>query len=178
MGKKRQLKKGFVHVYTGYGKGKTTAAIGLAVRAAGAGLKVFIAQFLKGQKCSELRSLRKLGKTITLKQFGSGCFVMGKPSPQDVTLATRGFESSKRAVFSKKYDLVILDEVCCAISLNMIDLQSMKLLIAEKPENVEIILTGRNAPPEILRVADLVTDMNQVCHYYNAGVRARRGIEY
>lgn len=178
MGKKRKTKKGFVHVYTGNGKGKTTAALGLAIRAAGAGLKVFIAQFLKGRKCSELRSLRKLGNAITVKQFGSKCFVTGIPSSKDIALAAKGFESSKNAISSNHYDVVILDEVCCAISLNMIDIQSMKTLLCKKPDNVDIILTGRNAPPEILRMADLITEMKEVRHYFNAGVKARKGIEY
>lgn len=178
MAKKFLLKKGFVHVYTGNGKGKTTAALGLAVRAAGAGRRVIMVQFLKGRRCSEFRSLRKMGKLITLKQFGSGCFVTKKPSSSDIAIAAKGFEISRKAVLSGKYDLVILDEICCAISLNMIEIQSVTMLLKHRPYNLEIVLTGRDAPKEILEMADLVTEMKKVRHYYDIGVRARKGIEY
>jgi cob(I)alamin adenosyltransferase len=178
MGKKFLLKKGFVHVYTGNGKGKTTAALGLAIRAAGAGLRVIIVQFLKGEECSEFRSLRKMGKSITLKQFGSGCFVTKKPSSRDIAIAAKGLKISQKAVLCGKYDLVILDEVCCAISLNMIEIQSIMMLLKQRPYYVEIVLTGRDAPKEILEMADLVTEMKKVRHYYDFGVRARMGIEY
>lgn len=178
MGKKRRLERGFVHVYTGNGKGKTTAAIGLAVRAAGGGLRVFMAQFLKAAKCSELRSLARLGRCITVRQFGSGRFVKECPSRKDIEFAAKGLDASRKAVLSGKYDLVILDELCCAISLKIIDIRLVQMLLAGKPKEVEIVLTGRNAPPAIIKMADLVTEMKEVRHYYSSGVVARRGIEY
>jgi cob(I)alamin adenosyltransferase len=168
---------GYVQVYTGNGKGKTTAAIGLAVRAAGAGLRVYFCQFLKGQDCSEIASLDKFKDSIEVRQFGNESFIAGIPSESDVQLALNGFEEALKAVMSGTYDLVVLDEINYAIYLNMIKLQTVVQLIKNKPANVEIVLTGRNAAKEILENADLVSEIKEIRHYFKKGVLARKGIE-
>ena len=171
------MNRGFVQVYTGNGKGKTTAAIGLAVRAAGAGLRIFFCQFLKSGLFSEIAGLKKLRKNITVRQFGNDKFVTSIPSKADFSKARIGFFSAKSAIESGKYDVVILDEINHAISLNIIDLEFLIKVISNKPKFVEIILTGRDAPKEIIEIADLVTEMIEVKHYYSRGIRARKGIE-
>jgi cob(I)alamin adenosyltransferase len=168
---------GYVHVYTGDGKGKTTAAIGLAVRAAGAGLKVYFCQFLKGRNCSEIVSLNKFKEVIEVRQFGNETFIKGAPSESDVSMAINGFEEALTAVMSGIYDLIILDEINYAIYLNMIKLQSVVQLIKNKPAKVEIVLTGRNAAKEIIEIADLVSEIKEIKHYLKKGVLARAGIE-
>ena len=168
---------GYVQVYTGNGKGKTTAAIGLAVRAAGAGLKVYFCQFLKGQKCSEILSLIQFKDSIEIRQFGNDSFITGIPSESDVISAINGFEEALNAVMSGKYDLIILDEINYAIYLNLIKLQSVVQLIKNKPSHVEIVLTGRNASKEIIEIADLVSEIKEIKHYFKKGVLARKGIE-
>lgn len=168
---------GFVQVYTGDGKGKTTAAIGLVVRAVGAGLKVYFCQFLKGRNCSEIASLNKFKDMIEIRQFGSESFIKGVPSDSDVSAAINGFEEALNAVMSGIYDLIILDEINYAIHLNLIKLQSVVQLIKNKPAKVEIVLTGRNAAKEIIEIADLVSEIKEIKHYFKKGVLARRGIE-
>jgi cob(I)alamin adenosyltransferase len=172
------LKKGFVHLYTGNGKGKTTAALGLALRAAGAGLKVFIAQFAKGVATGEMKSLKKFSKQITVKQFGTRSFIRLRPSKIDRALAAKGLAVVENVLRRGGYDMVILDEVCIACRYNLIPIESVLDVIKNRPERVEIILTGRNAPKEIIEAADLVTEMRAIKHYFNKGTRARKGIEY
>jgi cob(I)alamin adenosyltransferase len=171
------MNPGYVQVYTGNGKGKTTAAIGLAVRAVGAGLKVYFCQFLKGQNCSETASLNRFKEAIKIRQFGNESFVTGIPSESDVSNAINGFEEALNAVMSGSYDLVILDEINYAIYLDLIKLQSVVQLIKNKPANVEIVLTGRNAAKEIIEIADLVSEIKEIKHYFQKGVLARKGIE-
>jgi cob(I)alamin adenosyltransferase len=171
------MNPGYVQVYTGNGKGKTTAAIGLAVRAAGAGLKVYFCQFLKGQNCSEINSLNRFRDLIEIRQFGNESFIKGVPSESDVNNAINGFEEALSAVMSGIYDLVILDEINYAIHLNLIKLQSVVQLIKNKPAHVEIVLTGRNAAKEIIENADLVSEIKEIKHYFQKGVSARKGIE-
>lgn len=168
--------KGFVQVYTGNGKGKTTAAIGLAMRAAGAGLHVFIAQFAKGMKTGELESLKKLGGNITVKQYGLPDFIK-KPNDRDMELAANGISDVKEALLSGKYDIVILDEANVAVDLNLCSPEDIIEILNLRPDNVEIVITGRNAHPVILERADLITEMKEIKHYYNRGVQARKGIE-
>jgi cob(I)alamin adenosyltransferase len=168
---------GYVHVYTGNGKGKTTAAIGLAVRAAGAGLKVYFCQFLKGQNSSEINALNRFKDLIEIKQSGNDSFITGLPSESDVTVAINGFEDALHAIMSGVYSLVILDEINYAIYLNLIKLQSVVQLIKNKPSHVEIVLTGRNASKEIIEIADLVSEIKEIKHYFKKGVLARKGFE-
>ena len=169
--------KGYIQVYTGNGKGKTTAAFGLALRAAGAGMKVFIAQFIKGMKYSELESIKRFDDLITLKQFGRGCFIHNKPEDKDIKLAAAGLKETKETIISKKYDVVILDEANIAVYYNLFSAQDLLNVMDEKPEQVELVITGRYADPKVIARADLVTEMTEIKHYYSNGVTARRGIE-
>lgn len=168
---------GYVQVYTGNGKGKTTAALGLAVRAAGAGLRVFIAQFIKKRRCSEHAALKAFGGMITIRQFGGGLLLGRKPSASDVSAAQKGMESARKAVVSEEYDLVILDEANVAVHHGLILVQDLLDLIEARPSGVELVITGRYADDAILKAADLVTEMREIKHYGKQGVKARRGIE-
>ncbi len=170
------IKKGYIQIYTGNGKGKTTAAIGLAVRAIGAGLKVCFCQFLKGRKCCELIAFKKYHNKIIFKSFGSNSFVI-KPTIYDYKKAKRCFEYAKKAIQNGPYDIIILDEINNALSLNMININDLINLLKDKPKHKEIILTGRNAPNSLIEIADLVTEMKEVKHYFHNGVKARKGIE-
>ena len=172
-----KFKEGYVHIYTGDGKGKTTAAIGLALRAVGAGMKVFIAQFLKGKGSSEFKALSRLGDSITFAQYGSGCLIKEKPSEQDKALARKGIEEARKAMTSGNYDLIILDEAVITNFFNILSVDDLLDLIQQKPEPVELIITGRKADPRLIEAADLVTEMKEIKHYYTKGVAARKGIE-
>lgn len=175
--KKNRLKKGYVQLYFGNGKGKTTAAIGLALRAAGCGLKVFLAQFIKGLVYSEIKCLKNLSHNITVKQYGRGCFIMKEPSPEDILAAKKGINEVKKIIISGEYDLVILDEITVAEFFGLISVDEILDLIDSKPKNVELVLTGRKAAGKIIDAADLVTEMREIRHYYTKGVVARKGIE-
>ncbi|MDR1348090.1 MAG: cob(I)yrinic acid a,c-diamide adenosyltransferase [Prevotellaceae bacterium] len=170
--------KGYIHIYTGNGKGKTTAALGLALRAAGAGKKVFFAQFVKGQVYSEVDAINKYLPSITVKQYGLDCFIISKPTRKDIAIAERGFREIAKIVMSDEYDVIVLDEACIAIYYNLFTAGELIDLITGKPERTEIIITGRYASPELTDVADLVTEMREIKHYYRNGVEARKGIEY
>jgi len=169
--------RGIVHVYTGNGKGKTTAALGLAVRAAGAGLKVCIHQFVKEGQYSEVNALKKI-KNIAVKQCGRRCFIKGKPEYEDMRCAENGFRAASRDIFSGKYDLVILDEINIAMKLGLIKTKDVSALVNRKPKELELILTGRGCPASILKKADLITEMRDIKHPYKKGMIARKGIEY
>ncbi len=169
--------KGYIQVYTGDGKGKTTAALGLAMRAYGAGLNVYIAQFVKGMKYSELETLKVLSKHITVKQYGRGCFIKGDPTEEDIRAARAGMKEVREIMLSGKYQMLILDEANIATHYKLITVDDLLKLIAEKPEEMEMIITGRNADQRIIEASDLATEMKEVKHYYNAGVMAREGIE-
>ena len=169
--------EGYVQVYTGNGKGKTTAAFGLALRAAGAGLRVFIAQFVKGMQYSELKALERFSDLITLKQYGQECFINREPTDKDITAAKKGYDDVTEVLRSAKYPLVILDEANIAVYYDLFSAQDLVALIEMKPKNVELVITGRYADPMVLERADLVTEMLEVKHYYQQGVKARRGIE-
>lgn len=169
--------KGYVQVYTGDGKGKTTAAIGLALRAAGAGLKVFIAQFVKSGKYSEILALEKYGDLITCRQYGSGCWLRGEPGEGDIRLAQSGLQEVRAIIQAGKHDLVILDEANITTHFGLIEVDDLLALIDVKPVGVELVFTGRKADPRLIERADLVTDMREVKHYYQDGVEARTGIE-
>jgi cob(I)alamin adenosyltransferase len=169
--------RGCVHVYTGNGKGKTTAALGLCLRAVGAGYRVCIVQFMKTGDYSELKALERLGDQVTLEQFGSGRFVRGNPSKGDRRKAREGFLAAQAALSGGEYQMVILDECIIALHQGLLSLEQLQSLIELRQEGVELILTGRYAPPEIIARADLVTDMQEVKHYYRNGIPARVGIE-
>jgi len=165
-----------IQVYTGNGKGKTTAALGLALRCAGAGLKVYIAQFAKGKKCSELVALKKF-KNIKTEQFGS-CRFIRKATKRDFELAEKGLDKVKLVLKEKKYDLVILDEINVALSLGLLKLENILGMIKKTPARTELILTGRNACTQIIEAADLVSEIKDVKHYFQKNIKARKGIEY
>ena len=169
--------KGYVHVYTGDGKGKTTAALGLALRAAGAGLKVFIAQFMKLGDYSEIKALERLGGGVTVEQYGIGRFIRGNPDPADIDAARRGLERVRQVFAAGCHRVVILDEANTAAACGLFAPVDLLDLVNARPDEVELVLTGRNAAPEIVARADLVTEMKMVKHYYQAGVAARVGIE-
>ena len=169
--------QGFVQVYTGDGKGKTTAALGLALRAAGAGLRVYFGQFIKNADYSEIKALARFADCITVRQFGRGCFLLTEPAPEDRAAARRALDAIGLALVSGDYDLVIADEANVAVALGLIEPDDLVSLIDLRPEQVELVLTGRGAPDAVLARADLVTEMRCVRHYYDRGVLARQGIE-
>jgi len=175
--KSENLVKGYIHLYTGNGKGKTTAAIGLAVRAVGAGKKVFIAQFVKGMHYAELDSLKRFPE-IEIKQFGLDCFIKQKPTEKDIEAARSGLNEVTAVIQNNSYNIVILDEICIALFYNLFGVDEVLSLLRNKPGEMEIILTGRYAPSELINIADLVTEMKELKHYYTSGVQAREGIEF
>ncbi len=164
-------------MYTGDGKGKTTAALGLAMRAAGAGFRVYIAQFVKGMEYAELRTLSKLSDSITIKQYGRDCFIRGKPQEEDIRAAQEGIKEVKEIMCSGQYQVIILDEANIATHYELFTVDDLLDFIRSKPEDVELVITGRKADPRIIDVADLVTEMKEIKHYYNVGVQGRDGIE-
>lgn len=172
-----ELGVGYIQVYTGDGKGKTTAALGLTLRASGYGLKVFIAQFIKGMKYNEIKALERFQDNVTVKQYGNGCFIRKEPSEIDIEMAKNGLKEIRQILTSGSYDVVILDEINVAIYFNLLKVEDVVELISIKPEKVELVLTGRKVAPEILEMADLVTEMKEIKHYYAKGVIAREGIE-
>jgi len=171
--------KGLIQVYTGSGKGKTTAAMGLAMRAAGQGLRVYIVQFMKGWPYYGELSTVGRHPNITLKQFGRPDFVDKEhPEPIDVRMAQDALEHGREIVMSGEYDLVILDEVNVALEWKLIELQDLLSLLDGKPEGVELVLTGRYAHPEVITRADVVTEMKEIKHPYQRGLTSRQGIDY
>jgi len=174
-----KLSKGFIHIYTGNGKGKTTAAIGQAIRAAGAGLKTYIAQFMKEYPYSELESLKLFKEKITIEQFCGDEFVYRRqlPDESEIKKASEGLSSAKAKMLSGEYDLIILDEAIVAIYFKLLTVNQILEFIESKPESVELILTGRYCPQELISKADLVTEMKEIKHYYTQGITARKGIE-
>ena len=172
------MKKGYIHVYTGPSKGKTTSALGLGLRAAGAGLKVHMVQFMKGRRYSELESIEKI-PGFTFSQHGRDEFVnKEKPEQIDIDMAQEGFNFAKKIMKEDKYDMIILDEINVAVDYNLIDLHDVMKLIEDKPEKLELVLTGRYAHPEIVRVADYVSEMLEIKHPYQQGVEARKGVDF
>ncbi len=172
------MDEGKVQVYTGNGKGKTTAAVGLAVRAAGAGLRVYFGQFMKNNETGELDAFRALGSRVVVEQYGTGGEIAA-PDPQaDARAAQAGLERAREALLGGRYDVVVLDEANVADALGYLDAGALLELVRERPRNVELVLTGRGAGGDIRAAADLVTEMREVKHYFRDGVPARRGIEF
>lgn len=176
---KKRLKKGLVQVYTGDGKGKTTAALGLALRAIGHGFSVYMIQFLKGSMTTgEFKMAKRLSPNLIIKPMGRNVLVDSKrPAKIDEDLAKRALGLARKIIMGGDYDIVILDEVNMAVHMGLILVEDLLELIQQKPSHVELVLTGRYAKPEILKRADLVTEMRNVRHYYDKGIGARRGIE-
>jgi cob(I)alamin adenosyltransferase len=168
---------GRVHIYTGDGKGKTTAALGLTVRATGAGLRVFIGQFIKGREYSEIKTIKEQLPTVTVEQFGLGCFIKRDPTPEDIEAAEKGLTRIREAMLSGEFDVIIADEANCAVTAGLFDTDALLQLVQDKPENIELVFTGRNADPRLIECADLVTEMKKIKHYYDDGVQGRPGIE-
>jgi len=175
------IRKGLIIVHTGAGKGKTTAAMGTALRAVGNGLKVLMLQFLKGSwHYGELDAVKAFGENFVMKQMGRGFVKVGgaETDPEDVKMVGEAWAEAEAAIRSGQWDLVILDEINYAIGYGMLDPAKVVAALQQKPEAVHVILTGRNAHPTIIELADTVTEMKQVKHAYERGVMAQRGIEY
>ena len=171
------MEKGYIQVYTGNGKGKTTAALGLSLRAVCAGKKVYFGQFVKGMDYSELKAVQYL-PNFEIHQFGRNCFIYDKPSEEDIKCAKEGLEECKNILKSGEYDLVVLDEINIAVFFELFSAEEVVNVLKERSPKTEVILTGRYADPKIIEMADLVTEMKEVKHYYTEGVQARKGIEF
>ncbi len=168
--------KGYVQVYTGNGKGKTTAALGITLRACCAGYRVFFGQFMKGQDYSEKKAIHCL-TGLKMEQFGGVCFVNGTPTDKDISDAKAGLKRMREVLTSGEYELVVFDEINTALFFHLVSVEEVMAVLDLRPEKTEIVLTGRYAPQEIIDRADLVTEMKEIKHYFNAGVDARVGIE-
>jgi cob(I)alamin adenosyltransferase len=175
----KKLSQGMIQVYTGDGKGKTTAALGLACRAVGHGYKVLIIQFIKGNlDYGELETAKRLAPHLTIRPMGRGCRIScDSPDPEDVKLCHEAMLYAQGAIASGEYDIVVLDEINVAVDLGLLKKEDVLRLLDERPPNVELILTGRHAAQEIIDKADLVTEMKEIKHYYRKGVESRTGIE-
>jgi len=172
-------RRGLVQIFTGDGKGKTSAAIGAAIRALGHGLKVYVGFFMKGTYPSGERNILSQLPNVTMESFGAGGFVdQANVKPEEREQAKRGLAAASKAMLSGNYDLVVLDELNLAVAWNLVELDEVLKLIDSKPEGVELILTGRQADSKLIQSADLVTEMLKIKHPYDEGVRAREGIEY
>ena len=171
------LNFGLIHVYMGDGKGKTTSALGLAVRIAGCGGRTAFIQFMKGWEYSEVRGLASL-PGVRLIQTGRPDYIYpGKADPLDYEEAAKGLKAAEEAVMSGSYDLVVLDEINVAIDFELLPLEKVLDLLKNKPLHVEVVLTGRTSPPELIELADLVTDMKEIKHPFSKGILARKGID-
>ena len=172
------MEKGYFQIYTGTGKGKTTAALGLAMRAAGAGFRIYIGQFIKSLRYHEIGVLCDRFLEVTVELYGDeGCIAGREPDERDIKAARCGLETARKAVTGGEYDLVILDEIFIALYFGIIAEEEILALAKDKAPGTELVMTGRYATPGIIEAADLVTDMNDVRHYYSQGVLARDGIE-
>lgn len=170
------MEKGYIQIYTGNGKGKTTAAFGLALRAAYSGKKVYIGQFVKDMKYNEVKIAEDL-KNIEIEQLGRGCFINRDVEEIDMKLAKEALDKCGNILKEGKYDLVILDEINIAIYFKLFSSQDVINILNNRDKHVEVVLTGRFAPQELIERADLVTEMKEIKHYYEKGVLAREGIE-
>jgi len=171
------IERGYIHIYTGDGKGKTTAALGLAIRAVCAGKKVFFGQFCKRCHTSKLTAAAQF-TNLTIKQYGTGEFICHAPGSKDIIAATASWREILDIIHTGNYNIVILDELISALNYRLLNITEIIETLKNKPMSVEIIITGRAAPRELIDIADLVTEMQMIKHYYNIGVPARCGIEY
>jgi cob(I)alamin adenosyltransferase len=177
----RETRKGLILINTGPGKGKTTAAMGTALRAVGNGMRVLMLQFLKGSwHYGELDSTKAFGENFVLRPMGRGFVKIGgaETDPEDIRLVEEAWEEARQAILSGEWDMVILDEINYAISYGMLDPAKVVETLEARPEMVHVILTGRNAHPSLVAIADTVTEMREVKHAYQKGILAQRGIEY
>jgi len=173
------MKKGLLCVFTGHGKGKTTAALGMAMRAAGHGLKVCFIQFIKGTwKYGELESIKRFDDLIDFHVMGKGFTWKSDDLEKDKSAARTAWQFAQKAMESRKYHIVVLDEFTYLFLYKMIDLKSCLKILANKPENLHVVITGRDAPNELIEVADLVTEMHAVKHPLKKGVKAQKGVEF
>ncbi len=170
------MEKGCIHVYTGKGKGKTTAALGLSVRAICAGKSVYFGQFIKGMDYSELKAIDYL-PNFTIEQYGRDCFIFNNPTDEDIKIACDGLEKIQDVLQDDIHDIVVLDELNVALYYKLFSIEDVLKVLDGRKRDKEIIITGRYAPSEILDLADLVTEMKEIKHYYKQGVKARKGIE-
>lgn len=170
------MMKGYVQIYTGNGKGKTTAALGLCLRAVCAGKKVFFGQFVKGMKYSELNATKFL-QLLEMKQYGRNCFIRNEPEEEDIRLAQEGLKELQDKIISGEYDIVVMDELNIALFYKLFQVEDVLKTLNKKHEKTEVVITGRYAAPELIEIADLVTEMKEIKHYYQQGVQARKGIE-
>jgi cob(I)alamin adenosyltransferase len=175
---KENLGRGLVKILTGKGKGKTTTALGLALMAVGSGLRVYMMQFLKGRVTGESLAAARLHPDLTLRYWGRPGFVKRLPDSKDLALVKEGWDLARQIMADGEYDLVILDEINRVISLGMLSVEEVIKGLNQRSPKVEVVLTGRDAPAELIEIADIVTEMHPVKHYYQAGVKARRGIEW
>ena len=174
-----RLAQGLIQVYTGDGKGKTTCALGLALRAVGQGFQVYMIQFLKGRETGEAKAAARLAPEMTLRYCGRpGLVNLRSPAPEDLALVREAWTLAREVLAAGEHDLVILDEINLALTHNLVPLEEALEVLRQRPPWVEVVLTGRQAPPELVALADLVTEMRPVKHYYQAGVKSRRGIEW
>ena len=173
-----KAEKGYIHVYTGNGKGKTTASLGLALRTVGAGKAVFFAQFVKGKAYAEVKAIQQHIPGITVRQYGRDCFIHKAPEEADIRLAVQGLQEAATALSSGHYGLVVLDEACIALHYHLFSIEDLLAILDKKHPATEVVITGRYAPPALLEKADLVTEMKNIKHYWDKGVQARPGIEY
>lgn len=171
------MDKGQIHIYTGNGKGKTTAALGLSLRAVCAGKKVFFGQFIKGMDYSELKAAEYL-PGFEIRQFGRDCFIYNEPKEEDILAAREGLNICKEIIKNKDYDLVVLDELNIALYYKLFPVEEVIEMLENRADKVEIVITGRYAPQELIDLAHLVTEMKEIKHYYKTGLKARLGIEF
>lgn len=170
------MDKGYVHVYTGNGKGKTTAALGLAIRAVSAGKKVFFGQFIKGMEYSELK-IQEYLPNLKIQQFGIDCFIYNDPTERDIQFARAGLQVCKDILAKGEYDVVVLDELTIAIYYKLFTEEEAIEIIKNRAPHVEVIVTGRYAGDGLMEIADLVTEMKEIKHYYTKGIESRKGID-
>ncbi|MCL2218686.1 MAG: cob(I)yrinic acid a,c-diamide adenosyltransferase [Chitinispirillia bacterium] len=167
-----------LQVYTGNGKGKTTAALGLALRAAGAGFRVLFVQMMKHTPTSELESIKLLGNMIVVRRYGSGNFIVDTPAKEDYECAAQAFEDIREAAAAGQFNMIVADEMCTALYYKLIDRESVLNLIKNCPASIELVFTGRYADEELINAAGVVTEMREVKHCYRDNIPARRGIEF
>ena len=173
------LKQGCIQIYTGNGKGKTTASLGVVLRVLGVGGRVFYAQFIKGRvRSSEFNILAKFAPNFVHKMFGAGRFIKGEPSEEDKILAKNGLEECTEALSSGQFDIVVMDELNGALNCRLLEISDVVNVLKQKHKQTELIITGRNAPHELTDIADLVSEIAPVKHYFEAGIPCRKGIEF